>query len=390
MVINQFDPIYFTEPCGTCYKGFKSGSLHKGPKAPKTDPNIGLAALKEAQLGERSLDFAMNSYNNDKPNRDRINALAIQVQEGFLQDSNLSRQDAQEFRDYRKTVFEPLEKSIVNNANEYDTAGRREAEAAKGLADVTQGFDTIKQTRARDNERMGVNPNSGNAQSLQQQTDVQQAIAGADAMNKGRTRAEMTGTALKMDAASLGRNLPSNQNASMQLAGNAASSGLNAELVNSSNNRAGLGVVQAGFGDAMQGYNNQANILQNQYQGKVAAYNAAQSANSGAFSGLGSIAGAGLSVFGPKLKDGGEVEEMNEGHNENAGFTGTGLVEGPGTETSDSITAKLSDDEFVLNAGTQKMTKEQIIAAAKKVKSNGGLAVLEAINKAGLKYREVA
>lgn len=366
--------------------------LYKGPKAPKTDPNIGLAALASAKTGEKALDFSIKSYNDDKPNRDRINALAIEVQEGFIKDSEMNRSDAADYRDYNQTVFRPLEKSIVKDAQDYDTAGRREAEAGKGLADVRQAFDTQRQISLRDKERMGVNPNSGNAMALNDQMATQEAIAGANAMNQGRTRAEMTGKAMKMDAASLGRNLPSNQATSMQLAGQAATGGLNAELANSANNRAGLGVVQNGYSSAMQGYNNQANILQNQYNGRVAAYNAQNSGGSG-LGALGQIAGAGASAYATfsGLKDGGEIDITDDvevlDERQAIAFTGTGEVEGAGTETSDSILAKLSDNEFVQNAGVQKMSKAQIIAAAKKVKSTGGLAVLEAINKAGLQFR---
>jgi len=374
----------------TNYMGECGFILYKGPKAPRTDPNVGLAALENAKLGKEYLDFTKQSYKEDAPNRDRINALAIEVQEGFIKDSNLNRTDAEDYRNYNQTVFRPLEKDIVNNANEYDTAGRREAEAAKGLSDVRQSFDNQRDMTMRNNERAGINPNSGNAMALTQQMDVQEAIAGADAMNKGRTRAEMTGNAMKMDAASLGRNLPSNQAQSMQMAGQAATGAVNTEFSNSANNRAGLSIIGSGYNRAMEGYSQQANILQNQYNGKVSAYNAQQSG--GGLSGIGSIIGAGASLY-TALKDGGEVEPQPEGlalvgPNEPIAHEGTGEVEGAGTHTSDSILAKLSNEEFVLNAGTQKLSKEQIIAAAKKTKSSAGLKVLESINNAGLKFRE--
>lgn len=262
-----------------------------GGDAPSPDPQIGAAALKNAQLGQDAFDFYKQEYLNAKPAQEELNALAKQVQQQLVKSGIINNEIAADYQKQIDTVYRPLEKSIVDNANAYDTAGRREQEAAAGLADVNQTFDAQRQQTQRNNERMGINPNSGNSQALDQQMSVSQAVAGASAMNKGRKNAETMGNAMKMDAASLGRNLPSNQATSQQIANNSATSAVNTGLSIMSNDRAQTGMMQAGYGTAMQGYNNQANILNNQYQAQSNAYQQQQANNAQGWAGLGTLAG---------------------------------------------------------------------------------------------------
>jgi hypothetical protein len=460
-----------------------------GGDAPTPDPAIGLAALKNAKLGEDAFNFYKTEYEAAKPANAAQHDLAMKVQQQLLDSSTQNAAYAKEYQDYWKGTFQPLEKNIVEDAKNWDSAGRREQEAAKGVSDVRQAFDTQKAITARNNERMGVNPNSGNAAAMNQQNDVSEAVASASAANAGRTKAELTGHAMEMDAASLGRNLPSNQVASANVANSA---GLNAVGVGSNdlaNGRAGLATMGAGYNAAMAGNTSQANILNNQYQNQLAGYKAQQDANSAMWGGIGSLAGVAIGMYAdggevdaskigevvplekgnidlakrplvknkdgsistvrsigvnidgiemllptvsddgrimsddeavatykktgkhlgkfksPEdsdrygealhvqqqkfygLKNGGAVDPSKYGLSEmdeeaaegdtiddetSEVFSGSGGVKGAGTATSDSIPARLSDGEFVLNEGAVKMI---------------GLDALDAINKRGLKFR---
>ena len=418
-----------------------------GGSAPKPDPQIGRAALETAQIGRDAFEFYKQEYINNKPNQDRLNQIATKVQEQLLASGEKNQSYADDYYKYNIDTFRPLEKSIVDNANNYDTLGRRETEAAKGISDVKQAFDIKRDSANRNNERRGINPNSGNALALNSQMDTQEAIASADAANKGRTRAEMTGIALKTDAASLGRNLPANQVNSQTLANSAGTSAVNVGLADAQNGRAGLSVYGAGVDAATRGLTNSANILQNQYNGQVQAAQANQQSNDNAWGGIGSLVGAGISAWsdqnikknikpvdddemlegiektpiknwqydankvagldslkhvggmaqdlqknlGDEVSDGKKVDiisaiganmaatralskkvdELAEMRTKKK-MAGGGYVKGKGTPTSDSIDAKLSDGEFVMNQGAVKML---------------GLDTMNDINQRGLKYR---
>lgn len=262
-----------------------------GGSAPSPDPQIGRAALMQARLGQQGFNFYKQEYLNNKPAVQRQTALAEKIQQQMVESGEFNNKVSKEYYDYMQSTFRPLEKDIVDNANKYDTAGRRETEANKGLADVRQSFDSQREITQRNNERMGINPNSGNAQALDHQMDIAEAMAGARAKNQGRKQAEMTGHAMKMDAASLGRNLPSNQATSQQVANSTNAGALNVGLANMQNVRAGANQMGRGFGMAMQGYNNQANILNSQYRNQLAGWQAEQQRKASSFAGLGTLAG---------------------------------------------------------------------------------------------------
>lgn len=468
---DSLEPIFFTPPP---VRGRYVNGLHKGGSAPKPDPQIGRAALETAQLGRDMFAFYQQEYMNNKPAQDKLNALAAQVQEQLVESGKLNNAIAKDYYDYMIDVFRPLEKDLVKSANEYDTAGRREAEAAEGLSDVRQAFDTQREMANRNKERMGVNPNSGNSMALNAQMDVQEAIAGADAMNKGRERAESMGRAMKLDAVSIGKGLPSNQATSQQIANSSAQGAVNTGLATAQNNRAEIGLMGQGYQGAIQGVSAGGNMLQNQYNSQLQAYQANAARSDSAWAGIGQVAGmagmammasdenikkdvkdfddekalegvkktkiktwkydgdkvAGLddvehvgamaqdlqknlgstvsngkqvdviSAIGANMaatkalakkvdkltkkpkgyKNGGEVSPTDMGldsintidNDTGEVFTGEGAVRGPGTTTSDSIPARLSDKEYVLNAEATALL---------------GLDVLDAINERGLKIR---
>jgi hypothetical protein len=291
--------------------------LGGGGDAPDPDPQIGAAALKNAELGKDAFDWYKQKYEDSLPQQNQLSDLAVQVQQQLVESGDLNNAYAKDYHDYMTDTFRPLEKSIVDNANNYDTVGRREAEASKGLSDVRQSFDTQRQMTQRNNERMGINPNSGNALALNKQNDVAEAVAGANATNAGRKQAEQMGTALQMDAASLGRNLPSNQATSQQIANSSATSAVNVGLSDANNVRANTSTMQNGFSTAMQGYTNQANILNNQYQNQLSAYNTQQQGASSSTAAIGTIAGAAMMMMSDE-----NVKTDIKDYDENAALSG--------------------------------------------------------------------
>lgn len=89
-----------------------------GGSAPKPDKNIGLAALKSAELGEQSLAWAK-------------------------QRAKTTDQWAAQDRLRAKTVFQPLQDQYIKSAKTWASKGRQSQAAAEAVADVKQGIAVL-------------------------------------------------------------------------------------------------------------------------------------------------------------------------------------------------------------------------------------------------------
>lgn len=160
---------------------------------------------------------------------------------------------AKDYADYARTTYRPLEQSLVQEASAYDTPERRNAEASAATADVDSRFNAVAAARNRQLESLGINPGSARAMAALAGTDIEQAKAGAGAAYQARKGVETVGHAMKMDAASLGRNLAANQATSAQVALSAGNNATNnaqvpVQLAQSATNQVGQG-----FNTALQG-----------------------------------------------------------------------------------------------------------------------------------------
>jgi hypothetical protein len=176
-----------------------------GGSAPKPDPNIGIAALRSADLGEEYLSFM-------KDQGDITNAWA--------------EQDRSRYR----TVFEPLQDEFIAEARAYDTPGRRAGAAREAVGDVRQQFAAGRDARARSEAAAGVTPGSGRSVAGAVRDHNAEALAAAGASNLARRRTEATGLALRGDAINLGSGLGVNPATSMGLSNNAAGSGFSGAM----------------------------------------------------------------------------------------------------------------------------------------------------------------
>lgn len=337
-------------------------------KPPPPDPLIGQAAQANAQVAREALEFSKQQYEESKPRLAEFDELVRRVVNQQLQIGDENQALAREYADYMRTVFHPLEREIVADARAFDTEGRRLEEAGRAMSDVRGAFEAQRDILQRERERMGLNAASGASQALAAEMAAREAAAVAGAGTAARRNVETLGLARRMDAASLGRNLPANQATSAQVALSAAGSaaGTGAQPLNQF--RANAGLMQQGFGTAIQGYGSAGDLALRGYNAQLGAYQAAQQSRAGLFSGLGSLAGYALGgPFGGELgkwifrgATGGIVRKYgleSSARNYQAG----GLVRGPGGPTDDAIPARLSDGEAVLNAGAVKIVGEDFV-----------------------------
>lgn len=216
-----------------------------GGNAPAPDPNIGIAALNSSQTGQAMLEWMQSQ-------------------------AEVTNQWAEEDRSRYVNTFQPLQDQFIAEAGAYDTPERRAAAADAAAADVSIQGRLAGDARRRSSMAMGIDPRSGRYATAEAKAGTDLALAGAGAKNLARRQVEDTGRSLRANAINLGQGMAVNPGTSMGLSN---------------------GAGQAGFGGAMQGYGQQGNLLNTQYQQQLQQWQANQSGIGALGGALGSIAG---------------------------------------------------------------------------------------------------
>lgn len=268
--------------------------MGKSSSSPKPDPAIGQAALMNARLGQEFLAFSKEQFGVQTERTDKLDELSQRVTEQQLAASKTAQDWAAEDRTRYKSVFQPLQDEFVAEAQKYGSEQYQNEAAAKARADVVNSAARQADQRERAMASMGVSPASGRFAGVERSADVSVALGAAGAENNARELARSKGLALKADAINLGNGLPSSAAGSLTMGVNAGSTAVGTATVPMNSYNQNMATMQNGYSTAMRGYDSQANILNNQFQGELAAWNAQQQAGSSMFSALGSIAGAAI------------------------------------------------------------------------------------------------
>lgn len=251
------------------------------------------AAQLGAELGREQLAESRRQFDDNKA------ALApvLNAQLGIMEQS---KRQGDDYYSFLSGTFRPLEKQIVADAQDFDTAGKREALARSAVADVSRAQANAEAQSDRAMASMGVNPNSGKFVGLKKSFGLNNAAMRAAAATNARTQAEGLGYARKMDAAGLGRNLPGASSGAYQVATGAGSAAGNTQMAPGQALMAGMA---AGNGTIMQGQGLGIQGLGAALSGQAAGANAIAAQNAGAMSGLGALAGAALMASDRRLKE---------------------------------------------------------------------------------------
>lgn len=371
------------------------------PDPPAPDPAIGQAAAANAEVAREALAFNRQQYEEGKPRTAAYDALIQGIVEKQLGAMDKNQALADDYQRYLKETFWPVEKGLVADAQNYDTMARREEMAGEAAGDVRTQFGLQRDMAGRNLTRSGVDPSSGRYADMELGMGIAEAGASASAANSARRNVESMGWARRMDAAGLGRNLPSNQATSQQIANTTANSAAGNAGAPLGQYRADAAGMNAGYGTAIQGNTAAGNLLLGQYNSQLNAWGQAQNASALGSAGLGQFAGTMLTqtqkpwffaqgglVRRKNYAEGGEVIDGVATRMDDpmvvpgASVGDGGPVVGPGTPRSDSVPAstqggqplKLSNEEFVLNADAVELV---------------GVDALEAVNQAGLQRRAV-
>ena len=176
------------------------------------------ASDKMGQLGQDQIDFAQDEYDKNSPRLDEIG----DAQKGLMDDQAAQGKD---YFDYYKDTFRPLEKSIVSDANNFDTDAYRNRLATQASADSGLAFNSTRKSNERAMASMGANPNSGKFQGIGAQAALSQSANRAGAATRTRQIAADAGFNRKVQAAGLGSYL---SGASTSAYGNSVNAGANA------------------------------------------------------------------------------------------------------------------------------------------------------------------
>lgn len=251
-------------------------------KSPDTS-GMNAAALQSAKISQEALDWYKAKDIEEKPMRDKQAAVALATSQQQLESAKKNDALSDEYANYNRTTFRPLEQKIVADAQGYDTPEKRQAAADAAMADTNMAFEKTRDATARSLAANGINPGSTRAMAVQSGDSVNQAVANAGAAYKARKGVESVGHAMEMDAASLGRGLSSSQATSAQVAIQAGNSGVSNAGVPLQTGVSRGQQMGTGFSTAIQGQQVAGNLYGQ----------AAQLSNqdNGAWGALGGIAG---------------------------------------------------------------------------------------------------
>lgn len=176
-----------------------------GKSAPAPNYQPLMQASREAistmrGLGQQQLAFAQQQYAEMSPILKSIAASQQAAQQQQMA-------QAQDYYDYMRSTYRPVEQRLVSDAMKFNTEQYREQLASQAAADAGRAFGLTTAANARMMGSMGINPNSGRFASMQTQSALGLAAQRAAAMTGTRQQASQMGYARLLDAAGLGRGL---------------------------------------------------------------------------------------------------------------------------------------------------------------------------------------
>jgi hypothetical protein len=260
--------------------------------APDTS-GINAAAQANAAVARDALDWYKTQYTAQAPLRDAAAQRAQAVSDAQLKAMGTATDIANKDEQYRESVFQPLERGIVADAQNYDTLDQRDKAAGQAVADVRMAGTASRNATERNMERMGVNPSDGAYGSMERAGDANIALASAGAANRARDQVRTVGHAMQMDAASLGRGLPGNQATQAGIALNSGNAAVASGNVPVSLAQQGTQMVGQGFQTAISGNNSAGNLY-------GSAANIEMQGNKDDLSGLANLGMAGKYIFSDK------------------------------------------------------------------------------------------
>ena len=270
--------------------------LDLGNDAPAPDTSRQDAIAQQmADQSAAQFAWAQEQWAAEAPMREEAARIAGEVSQAQIDTMRQQQEISKDYWDYQKGTFRPLEQRIVADATAYDTPERRAAAASDAMAGTEQQLSLARAANNRSMTRMGVNPNSSKFGLSNNALSLGAASAKAAAGKQAADAIEQQGYARRMDAASLGRNLPANQATAAQIGLQAGSAAANTAQIPVSMGANAIQLMNQSASTANSGLSGAANIYANSTNARINA----QPDNSAVWGALGAI-GGGLAASSDK------------------------------------------------------------------------------------------
>jgi len=250
---------------------------------------VNAAAEASAKLGRDAFEWFKQEYANTAGQRKDTQDRANKVSDAQLASMQYALDQAKDAENYNKTTFRPIEQRLASEAQNYDTAERRNQESAAAVADVNRQVAAQRLATQQDLARSGVSPESGKSQALNAAMDVEAAKAAAGASFTARKSVEQQGYARMADVANMGRNLASQQATQQSLGAQAGSSAVQSSGAANAASMSGAGLMQTGFNTGLAAQQTAGNLF-----GQAAQLSGSGGADLG---GIGSLLGGGAALY---------------------------------------------------------------------------------------------
>lgn len=279
---------------GSAVVGYAASSSASGRAADAADKATAAGATATAQnsfIQQQQIDQSKREFDAAQTRNAKIDALTARVTDSQIASQDKQNALADEYANYNRTTFRPLEQGIVNEAENYDTPEAQAKAAGQASTDLAVQSAAARDASGRNLARMGIKPTDGRYAAAMGDP-ANEALGQVTAMNGARDKVKVLGAAKRMDAASLGRGLPSSQATSAGLALTAGNSAVGNQ-VSSNGSQASSGTLGASLlsGGAATGGGLASNA--------ASIYGTTMNSANAAASGIGSAAGMLLNYYKP-------------------------------------------------------------------------------------------
>jgi hypothetical protein len=320
---------------------------------PPPPPDLSRYETGAANVGDEAMKFAKEQMAYGQQQQQMLSEFTDQAFSQMFPAIEDQFDFGRKLQERYETVFQPLEDQLIAEAERYQSPEEIARQRAKAVQDVQSAGDAKRASAMRRLESYGVDPTELRYQALDKQARVEETAMAALAANQADERTREIGRNLRAQAIDVGTGVrAAGQNAN-QLGANMVGIGgqTAAGLSNAGVNAGAAGVPYLGV--AGQGYESGANIASQGYDNEVT-YAQEQRAAESDLGGFGSAVGMAL----PYLPIPGAQALAGIVDNDKKTGTATGrsraadggLINAPGTSTSDSGIIRISDGEYVIPA----------------------------------------